>query len=436
MGTIRPLTSSSSSRRRRRVIYPWTLNRLQTQIYEARERFLVLVAGRRFGKTILAICWLLTEILSRPRGSKGYYVLPFRNQAKDIAWDALKFATREFRTDKDETELSITLPGDRKLVLKGADDPESLEGVKLAAAVLDEFARMKLAAYQKSLRPALSDSDGRVLFIGKPRGRNHLKQFFDRGHGATKIPNWRAWQFTTRDGGYVSEEDLAEAKRDLPPKIFRQEYMASFETLAGRIYDEFVNGYAPNGHVIPAAQVPPSNAFARGAIGIDWGFTHPGVAVAIGESAGRKVVTAEEFHAEFKIEQWEASLAKMRDRCTGFSWFADPSRPDLITHFSDRLGITIQPAYNDVDAGILEVMTLVHPREDLGNQPRLVVSDACPNVITGLDNYVWDTDREGNPREKPLKVKDDAADATRYAAMGLREGAAVGPLDYDPMDNA
>ena len=70
-----------------------------------------------------------------------------------------------------------------------------------------------------------------------------------------------------------------------------------------------------------------------------------------------------------------------------------------------------------MDGGILDVMKLVHPHEGLG--PRLCVSDACPAVIEGLDGYLWQTDAEGNSKEKPRKVDDDAADAFRYGARGL-----------------
>lgn len=409
----------------RRVEFPWRLTWRQAELLRATERYLVLVAGRRFGKTICAITWLCREILAKPPGALGYYVAPYRVMAKAIAWDVLKQATRKFRVGlPNESELSVALPGDRKIVLKGADDPETLEGVGLSAAVLDEFARMKLAAWEKSLRPALSDHQGRVLFIGKPRGRNHLKDFYERGRGGTKRPDWRSWLYRTVDGGFVPPSDIEEARRDLPPRVFRQEYEASFEVLAGRIYEEFSREYArldgagvwQSGHVVRAGEVP--EYFNQVVVGIDWGFTHPGCAVALGEAAGGRVYSfAEEFHREFRLPQWEAALRRIKARAPDARYFADPSRPDLIATFSQSVGITIEPADNDVDGGILDVMKLVHPHEGLG--PRLCVSDACPAVIEGLDGYLWQTDAEGNSKEKPRKVDDDAADAFRYGARGL-----------------
>jgi hypothetical protein len=400
-------------------------------MFRARERFLVLVAGRRFGKTVFAVVWLVTEVLRGPPGSVGYYVLPYLKQARDVAWETLKAATRDIRIAKNESTLTITLIGGRIIRLKGADDPERLEGVGLQAAVLDEFAKMKFDAWRKSIRPALSDHNGRALIIGKPRGRNHLKDLYERGRGATKDPDWRSWLFTTKDGGFVSLADIAEAERTLPKRIYRQEYLASFELLAGRVYEEFSREYSPVGHVVPVASLP--SAFNRVVIGIDWGFTHPGVAVAIGEAGGGKCfICDEEFHEEFTVDAWETALRRLHTKYPDADWRADPSRPDLIKTFSERVGIRIEAAENDVNDGILEVMKLLHPRENVG--PEMVVSDACPHVVEGLDSYLWDTDKEGNPKEKPLKKKDDAADAVRYGSASIRRRFYVGVLNDGLMD--
>ncbi len=366
-------------------------------------------------------------MLSGPPGALAYYVLPYRHQAKAVAWDELKRATQGLRVGKpNETELHVTLVGGRRICLKGADDPESLEGIGLHAVVLDEFARMKLTAWERSLRPALSDHHGRVLFIGKPRGFNHLKKFYERGTGPTKVAGWRAWQYRTIDGGFVSPEDIDEARRDLPPKIFRQEYEASFETLAGRVYEEFSTKPAPVGHILSRFDVPA--LFEDVGIGIDWGFTNPFHAVALGAGGGRRYAAAEAHGAEFNVDRVAVALGGLKRAYPQARWFADPARPDLIKEFSDRLGVSIAGAENDVMEGILECMTLLHPRpptfeDDVlveAGGPRLFVSDACPGLISGLDGYVWDTDREGHAVERPRKKDDHGPDGLRYVAMGLR----------------
>ncbi len=172
--------------------------------------------------------------------------------------------------------------------------------------MVDELGRVKLAAWEKSLRPALSDNQGRVLFCGKPRGHNHLKDFYDRGTGATKQPGWTSWLYTTAEGGFVAASDIAEAKRDLPTRVYRQEYESTFESLAGRVYD----GFTRREHVVTAAEIERKYHvgaqwhFKRIVVGVDWGLTNNGVMLAVGETAtGQLVVVHEEVHANMLVAE-------------------------------------------------------------------------------------------------------------------------------------
>ena len=106
----------------RTIELPFRLTKAQSRVFRSKKRFLVCCAGRRFGKTVLALQWLVTEVASGPEGALGYYVAPYRVMAKAIAWDLLLKITRGWRKSYNVAELSVTLPGDRKIALKGADD--------------------------------------------------------------------------------------------------------------------------------------------------------------------------------------------------------------------------------------------------------------------------------------------------------------------------
>lgn len=204
-------------------------------------RFVVLVAGRRFGKTYLASYCMFYEAMLHPN-VKVWYVAPTYKQAKDIAWDILKHTIpREWRRPPNESELSITLLNGSKISLKGADNPDSLRGPELKFIVFDEYADIKANAWDEVIRPTLMTCGGKALFIGTPRGYNHFKDIYDRAR--TPIgPNaayWRGYQYTSIDGGYIPDWEIETAKRETDPRIFRQEYLATFETLAGRVYYRF-----------------------------------------------------------------------------------------------------------------------------------------------------------------------------------------------------
>jgi len=212
------------------------LSKAQDEIFGNPARFKVVVAGRRFGKTVLALCTLLHSSWEKA-GSINWYTAPTYRQAKQIAWTMLKsFTDASWIASRNETDLSLTLINGSIIALRGADNYDSLRGVGLDALVLDEYADMAAEVWTEVLRPALSDKLGSALFIGTPAGFNHL---YDLWIEADSKPDWKAWQFTTADGGNVPPEELEAARLDLDERTYNQEYLASFESLTGRVYYEF-----------------------------------------------------------------------------------------------------------------------------------------------------------------------------------------------------
>ncbi len=212
------------------------LTQAQTKVFLNQERFRVLVAGRRFGKTYLALTELLHASISKPQ-SINWYVAPTYRQAKQIAWKNLKQMMPPSQiAATNETDLSVELNNGTVAALRGADNYDALRGVGLDFVVMDEFADMHADAWFEVLRPMLADKQGRALWIGTPKGYNH---FHDLYRYAQDTPEWGAWQFTTADGTRVAEEEIAAARRDMGEREFRQEFMATFEALAGRVYSNF-----------------------------------------------------------------------------------------------------------------------------------------------------------------------------------------------------
>ena len=208
----------------------------QWKVFRSTERFRVLVAGRRFGKTYLA----LTE-LCRGAGGRGrlaWYVAPTYKMAKRIAWKPLKEMTRPFWAGRpNETDLRIELRGGGTICLRGADNYDSLRGDGLDFLVLDEYASIAPEAWTEVLRPTLADKLGRALFIGTPQGHNHFHELFER---AATLADWKAFQYTTAQGGNVTSGELKSAAKELDEKVYRQEFEASFENLGvGRAYYAF-----------------------------------------------------------------------------------------------------------------------------------------------------------------------------------------------------
>jgi hypothetical protein len=205
----------------------------QLQVFLSPERFRLLVAGRRFGKTFLAQTELLRA--ARGRGRIAWYVAPSYKQAKRIVWGPLKQLTRPYWASKpSETDLRIELAGGGTIAVRGADAYDSLRGEGIDFVVLDEYASMAPAAWDSVLRPMLADRLGEALFIGTPQGFNH---FYDLYNDAAGRRGWSVFHFTTEQGGNVPREELETAAGEMDERLYRQEFRASFEELrSGRVY--------------------------------------------------------------------------------------------------------------------------------------------------------------------------------------------------------
>ena len=210
----------------------------QRKVADDTARFRVLVTGRRFGKTTLAIRELCYH--ARIPGRVCWYVAPSYRQAKQIAWVKLKEILKDLRWIKkvNEAELTIELKNKSRICLRGADNKDSLRGVGIDFIVMDESADIEETAWTEVLRPTLSDTKGLAMFAGTPKGMNWFHDLYQRGQDPSE-QDWSSYQFTTIDGGFVDAGEIEQAKRDLDAKTFRQEYQATWETYSGIIYYGF-----------------------------------------------------------------------------------------------------------------------------------------------------------------------------------------------------
>lgn len=213
------------------------LTNAQKTVITDETRFRVLISGRRFGKTYLAISELAR--FARFPNKKVWYVAPTYRQAKSICWNELKQ-----RLDKvnwiskiNNSDLSIELVNGSTIALRGADNEQSLRGIGLDFLCMDEFADIHPSAWFEVLRPTLSDKLGSALFCGTPRGfGNWAYDLYSKGLADKE---WKSFQFSTLDGEQVSEKEIDQAKDDLDERTFQQEYLASFVNYSGMIYYNF-----------------------------------------------------------------------------------------------------------------------------------------------------------------------------------------------------
>ena len=210
------------------------LSPVQQQVAQDDHRFKVVIGGRRMGKTFLAIREMCYQ--AKEPNRLIWYVTSSYRAAKMIAFKELKQRLLDLNWVRkiNESELSVTLKNNTEIALKGADNFQSLRGIKLSYCVIDEAAQVQPDAWFEVIRPALADSQGGVLFISTPLGKNNWT--FDLFNREKEDPdNWKSWQFTTLEGGFVPQEEIEQAKQEMSEKQFNQEFNATFESFGDQV---------------------------------------------------------------------------------------------------------------------------------------------------------------------------------------------------------
>ena len=209
----------------------------QKEVIESKARFRVLISGRRFGKTFIAINELAR--FSRYPKKRVWYVAPTFRMAKQIVWTELLERLQKHKWIKttNHSDLTVILRNNSTISLRGADNEQSLRGVGLDFLCMDEFADIKENAWYEVLRATLSDKNGHALFCGTPRGYGNWSYNLFTKHETDN--QWASFQYTTLQGGQVPVNEIEQAKQDLDERTFKQEYMASFVNYAGNIYYNF-----------------------------------------------------------------------------------------------------------------------------------------------------------------------------------------------------
>jgi hypothetical protein len=367
------------------------------------------VAGRRFGKTQVALTELL-RAACRP-GRVAWYVAPTYKQAKRIAWRRLKELVRPFRPFQIyETDLRIEFPWQATIALRGADNYDSLRGEGLDFLVLDEYASMRPEAWTEVLRPMLTDRHGAALFIGTPRGFDHFYELYSQGQHQT---DWAVFHFTTEQGGNVSANELETAQREMDPRTYRQEFQASFENLGeGRVYWAFQRSKN-----VQSMEFYPAQPLLWS---LDFNV-HPMCAVVGQVMPDGSVHVLEEIVLEDsntpavcqaflkRVENWRLSVPHalwLYGDATGDSRHSSASRTDW------QIVRDFLRGYNwqfEVSDRVPRENPMVKDRTNCTNallenqlgQHRLLVHPRCRELIQDLEQVVWKTDRHGN-REREL----------------------------------
>ena len=205
---------------------PWLYAKQEAAIF-CDERYSVIEASTKSGKTVGCMVWLGEKALLGKRKRNYWWVAPIYSQAK-IAYKRLKDGLPRGLYIANDSAMTITLMNNGAIItFKGGDNPDSLYGEDVYAAVIDEASRCKEEVWH-AVRSTLTASNGHVRIIGNVKGRKNWAYQLAR-KAESGVPNWRYSKITAADAvaaNVLKADEVAEAQRDLPEQVFKELYLA------------------------------------------------------------------------------------------------------------------------------------------------------------------------------------------------------------------
>lgn len=420
----------------------YTPHELQYQLHNDKHRYRVVVAGRRFGKSVFSRWELIMKALQyKPDAKKeesGIYVAPrfwivspTYRQSKEIHWTELKKEIPPSLVKrKNEVDLEIELHNGAIIELKGAENEDSLRGAGLQGVVMDEAAFQKSNIWDEIVQPMLLETGGWALFIGTPKGYNWFYDLYNRGqpHHKNYNEDWASWRFTSYDNPHVPGVEIDKKKEQVSPDTFAQEYLAEFTTFSGRIYKEF----KPENHVIKPIDIPP---WWKRYAGFDFsGGREPAalIIVAVDPDSDDWYIIKEIYKKEkatpIMISEINTELDSHLIGKIETIW-CDPHMKQLwedYRHHQFYMTPASKLSQTQVGGWVRHGIDKISSKLNVNPVDKstgLKIFNTCENIIKEFEMYEWkDSPNEDvNEPGTPVKHNDHGLDALRYFAVSYKK---------------
>lgn len=399
----------------------YTLHPGQQSVVADSSRFKIVVCGRRWGKSRLALHQGITAAFT---GDYPYdpasppvvaFGMPTLKQCRKIFWKPLVnlLTGHPLVQQINKSELTITLKGNRpEIVCLGLNDQDGdrARGLRIAYISLDEYQDIKVGVMDEVIRPAMADTPGSAALItGTPKGKvNHLYKLDIQ---SAQRDDQASFQFKTIDNPHIDPKEAERAKATQEPRIYRQEWEASYEDFPGQIFD-----HLGDHHLV--ADCP--TAFQKTIIGIDWGDVNPALIIAGMDnekrwwlldswysSSGVNVLDSEFLgHAQRLAKKWGCVRG-----------WAGHDRPASIQKWNRELGCLVK-SWQDCNPGG-KVYTVHEGNSTLNSllyHDRLFIACHLSDLKDKMGSYHRKQDKNGSVLEDIEAGQDDhEIDCCRYA---------------------
>jgi phage terminase large subunit len=384
-----------------------TINRPQIALVNAvndpQYRFICAALARRLGKTYIAN--VIGQLVTLVPNCNVLIISPNYNLSA-ISFELQRRLIKHFDLEVQRDNLKdkiIELSNGSTIRMGSISTVDSTVGRSYDLIIFDEAALSEHGedAFNIALRPTLDKPSAKAIFISTPRGKNNwFSKFWARGFDP-QFPEWVSLQADYSENSRMAQSDVDEARRSMSKAEFEQEYMASFTSYLGQIYEGFKPEYVlqelPDLRGECIAGLDPGYKDETAWVTIVYDYSSDCFYCVEDYCESERTTSEHAQHFHGLIQRWSVETI-----------FIDSAAAQFAADLAYNYDIATTRAKKDVLPGIAYVQTLVA-------QGRFRVHHSCKHVLAMLDQYQWD-DREGLARERPKHNRySHMADAVRYA---------------------
>lgn len=415
---------------------PW--QRPMIARFKAQVRHGIVIAHRRAGKDRGSLRVELRKMLEEPM--EVWHGLPEQEHARKVVWDAITGqgdrlidvafpAQLRRRTINDEMKIELVNGSLWRLV--GMDRINALMGGNPKHVTYSEFA-MTNPRSRQLIRPILAENGGSELIITTPRGYNHA---YDTLMLAKEHPeSWYWGVHPVSETRLISDESLAEERRDMPDELYRQEYECDFSAAnVGSVLGRYIEDADKEGRLaVPDLYDSGMSVNVSSDIGFRdaaaWWFWQPVI-------GGIHVIDYVE-DSGMDAEEWCARL-KLMPYDFGRIWLPHDARAKTFTSRRSAVETFLQ-SFGSEHVGLTPQTTIA----DRINAGRLLArrckwAGACKDGVHVLRNwqFKWDEERKEFSKEPDHNWASHGGDAFSYLGVVALESKPAkpkpGPVVYD-----
>jgi hypothetical protein len=392
----------------------WEPHPGQRAIMERPERFRIVACGRRWGKSEMAAHLALEHALENTAATV-WWVAPTYEQANSYGFDKIKPLLSPEITDgtpKYSKPRQIDLVNRSTISFRSAEREDSLRGGGVNFLVIDEAGAVSDRAWIEELRPTLSDTQGRMLAIGTPKRRNWFYDWFQRGQSGDHS-DVVSFQAPTKQNPYVPDDEVENAKLDMPDREFRREYNAEFLQESGGVFtdleDRVLRDYDPD-------RVEGEEPYSTG---VDFARSDDYTVIITLDGEGQLV-----HFDRVRNTGWPEIQRRVESAYQRYSGdvYLDATRDNKIVADLEDAGVRVRAVQFTASTKrdlIEDLITAVEAGE-------LTLPDTDP-LVHELEVFEHETTEAGNVRYgAPSGFHDDCVDALALAVKGHRRAGAGG----------